>query len=77
MPENAADPTPVDRHPLGGLALARHAGSIYLTNGLNQGAPGGHPNDTWRFDIESAKWRQVSDAKAAVNRRRSTPGCRR
>jgi hypothetical protein len=60
MPENAADPTPVDRHPLGSVAVATDRNALYLVNGLNQTAPGNHPNDTWAFDLTKRTWTQVA-----------------
>jgi len=62
LPANATDPTPVDRHPLGLLALVPERNRIYLANGLNQTAPGGHPEDTWMFDLAGGRWTKVSDS---------------
>lgn len=66
LPANTTVPTPIDRHPLGGLGLDRNTGSIYLVNGANQaGRANGyypdHPNDTWKFSIASRSWSKVGD----------------
>jgi parallel beta-helix repeat protein len=56
---NAADPTPIDRHPLGGLALVPGTGALYLVNGANQSARNyytDHPDDTWKFNLSSKTW---------------------
>jgi len=62
LPENTQDPTPVDRHPLGSVALDTDRGALYLVNGLNQTAGGGHPNDTWNFDLAKRAWTKVAGA---------------
>jgi parallel beta-helix repeat protein len=68
LPANNTDPTPVDRHPLGGVAIDPTGPYIYLMNGANQTAsaylPLGHPNDTWRMDIAARTWRKLADGAA-------------
>jgi hypothetical protein len=67
LPANAMDPTPIDRHPMGGLALDRSAGTIYLVNGANQSGRAyypDHPNDTWKFSLQTRSWSKVADAIA-------------
>jgi len=64
FPAHAQGPTPIDRHPLGGLALAFDFNSLYLSNGLNQTGPHGHPNDTWKFDLAGNKWSKVAEKGA-------------
>jgi len=60
LPANKTDPTPVDRHPMGCLALVPELNALYLVNGLNQSAPMGHPADTWQFDLAKNKWTLVA-----------------
>jgi hypothetical protein len=60
LPANKTDPTPVDRHPMGCLALVPELNALYLVNGLNQSAPMGHPADTWQFDLSKNKWTLVA-----------------
>lgn len=67
MPANAQDPTPLDRHPLGGLALASDSNGLYFENGLNQTGPNGHPNDTWKLDLASNKWSKVTSKSHPPN----------
>jgi parallel beta-helix repeat protein len=67
LPENTTDPTPVDRHSLGGLALDPIANTVYLVNGANQSAPTGPPNDTWRFSLTTRAWTKVADAASALH----------
>jgi hypothetical protein len=67
MPGNAQDPTPVDRHPYGCLAFVPEQNALYLSGGANQGAPGNHPKDTWKFDLATAKWSQVKSDKDPPN----------
>lgn len=70
LPANSADPTPIDRHPLGGLALDSNAGTVYLVNGANQTGHlyyPDHPNDTWRFQLTSGSWTKVADAAVDVH----------
>ena len=59
MPENSSDPTPLDRHPYECVAFVPQQNAIYLGSGANQTGPGGHPDDTWKFDIASAKWSEI------------------
>lgn len=65
LPANATDPTPIDRHPLGGVGLDPLARTVYLVNGANQaGRPTyypDHPNDTWRFSLTGGSWSKVAD----------------
>jgi hypothetical protein len=70
LPENSTEPTPIDRHPLGGLALDPNNGTIYLVNGLNQAGRAyypDHPNDTWRFNISGRSWTKMADAAVDVH----------
>src|SRR5262249_501167 len=63
LPENSTDPTPVDRHPLGDLALDTETGRVVLSSGLNQSYAGTGPwgiSDTWAFDLASNHWSLVS-----------------
>lgn len=65
LPANATDPTPIDRHPLGGLALDPRVGAVYLVNGANQNGRmyyPDHPNDTWRLMLDSRSWSKLADA---------------
>ncbi len=66
MAENATDPTPVDRHPLGCVALATDFNRLYIGNGLNSSAAyngvfGTAITDTWCLDLSQKKWTFVSD----------------
>jgi hypothetical protein len=70
LPANASDPTPIDRHPLGGLALDPTQNAVYLVNGANQTGHAyypDHPNDTWKFSLATRSWRKVSDAATATH----------
>ena len=70
LPENTTDPTPIDRHPLGGVALDPAGNAVYLVNGANQTGHlyyPDHPNDTWKFSLSSGSWTKVSDAATAVH----------
>jgi hypothetical protein len=60
LPANKEDPTPVDRHPMGCLALVPELNALYLVNGLNSGAPVVHPADTWKLDLAKGKWTLVA-----------------
>jgi hypothetical protein len=65
---NAGDPTPIDRHPLGGLGLDPLTSSVYLVNGANQNGRAyypDHPNDTWKFNLGSRSWTMVADSSKA------------
>ena len=53
-------PDAVDRHPLGGLGRHPIGNAVYLVNGANQTAPGGHPQDTWRFNLATRTWARVA-----------------
>ncbi len=64
MPEDQADPTPVDRHPYGCLVYCDADNSIYLGPGANRTAKPAHPQDFWRLDLATRKWRQIGDASA-------------
>lgn len=67
MAENEKEPTPVDRHPYGCLAFVPEQNALYLSGGANQSAPGGHPQDTWKFDLAAGKWAQVKSDKNPPN----------
>jgi hypothetical protein len=70
LPENTTDPTPIDRHPLSGVALDPNNGTVYLVNGLNQAGHAyypDHPNDTWRFSLASRAWTKMADAAVDVH----------
>lgn len=60
LASNASDPTPVDRHPFGGVALDSDSNHVYLINGLNQTASF-LPQDTWKFNLATKKWTKVAD----------------
>lgn len=69
MDENAADPTPVDRHPLGSVALVPELNKFYLSGGLNQsmlynGVFGDGVHDTWALNLGSKTWSVVNDLDA-------------
>lgn len=59
LPQNAQDPTPLDRHPLGSVALSPDCNALLLVNGLNQSGPSGHPNDSWSLDLAKRSWKQL------------------
>jgi hypothetical protein len=66
LPENLTEPTPVDRHPCGGVGLDPESNSVYIVNGANQAARQvanypDHPNDTWKLNLQSRVWTKVSD----------------
>lgn len=61
LPEEAADPTPLDRHPLGSVAFSPDRNTLYLANGLNQTGPAGHPNDSWAFDLNKKAWTKIGE----------------
>lgn len=74
LPAYDTEPTPVDRHPLGDLALAPDYDQVFLANGLNQSvgpafcsegrcAPWGVA-DSWSFDLGSLVWSKVGDVEA-------------
>ena len=67
LPANTTDPTPVDRHPLGGFALDPNSNAIFLVNGANQSAPTGHPNDTWKFSLATSSWTKVADGAVVAH----------
>jgi hypothetical protein len=69
MPENAADPTPVDRHPYRAVATVPSEGALYLTNGANQTAPGSHDaaQNTWRLDLAERRWSLVASDLHPLN----------
>jgi hypothetical protein len=70
LPANATDPTPVDRHPLGGLALDPTSSSVYLVNGANQTARQyfpDHPHDTWKFSLTNRSWSRVADGATVAH----------
>jgi chitodextrinase len=61
MTANTTEPTPVDRHPFGGLALDTTNNHVYLVNGLNQSSAV-FPQDTWKFNLGTRRWTKVADA---------------
>jgi hypothetical protein len=70
LPENATDPTPIDRHPLGGLGLDPVSNTVYFVNGANQMRHDlypDHPNDTWKFNLGGTSWRKVADFATDVH----------
>jgi hypothetical protein len=71
LPANTTDPTPIDRHSFGGIALVPNIGAVYLVNGANQaGRPTyypDHPNDTWKFSLASSTWTKVADAATGLH----------
>jgi hypothetical protein len=77
LPSNTTDPTPIDRHPLGGLALVPSAGAVYLVNGANQTGRlyyPDHPNDTWKFSLGSGTWTKIADASTSAGHPPSDTG---
>lgn len=59
-PENSTDPTPPDRHPAFTYVSDRSA--LFAFAGLNfhiQGIAPKHPDDTWMFDLNTSKWREI------------------
>jgi hypothetical protein len=70
LPENETDPTPIDRHPCGGLGLVPSTGAVYLVNGANQSGRAyypDHPNDTWKFSLAKGSWSLIADAKTDIH----------
>ncbi|MCG3178172.1 MAG: hypothetical protein BIFFINMI_00495 [Phycisphaerae bacterium] len=66
LPENATDPTPMDRHPYGCLVYCDFDNSIYLGPGANRSAKPPHPQDFWRLDLATRKWSLVDPGPEKV-----------
>jgi hypothetical protein len=68
LPANATDPTPPDHHPLSGLELVPEENALYTVNGVNSYLQ--DPtilNATWRLDLSTNTWQQVSTYKTDPN----------
>lgn len=68
LPENEQTPTPCPRHPYGNVAFVPGENAVYLSAGANrsagryhksQGQSWPHPNDTWRFEFETRRWKRM------------------
>lgn len=68
LPEWEADPTPVDSHPLAGLAFDPVSRSVLDINGANTSAftyyPDGDMFETWRMPLNTRTWTKVADGEA-------------
>jgi hypothetical protein len=59
LPANQTDPTPADRHQYGAMAYVPEKKAIYIWGGANRTLSGGHPTDTWRYNLETNSWEEL------------------
>ena len=59
LSENAAYPTPLDRHTYNQFCYAASSNSIYLAGGAC--GAGHHPVDAWGYSLTTAAWTKIAD----------------
>jgi hypothetical protein len=76
LPANATDPTPPDHHPLTGVELVPELNAVFTANGVNSiSLPDlSILNATWKLDLASRHWTQVSTAQNDPNYPPNNPG---
>jgi len=68
LPANSTDPTPPDHHPLGGVELVPSQNAVYTVNGVNSYLlDTSILNATWKLDLGTDTWTQVSTATSDPN----------